>query len=131
MPSFARLCRVFPPELLAPGTRWQYETKARAFGKRASLSGFDALVQQIGTRAAQYGRPVLLLEGDSHAFRVDQPFSPTSPLFGVHANTPAAPNVTRVVVEGSDAGRTEYLRLTVDPGSKTGQLFSMERVPLQ
>jgi hypothetical protein len=39
-----------------------------------------------------------------------------------------APNVTRIVVEGSNAGRTEYLRLTVDP--KTATVFSWERVAL-
>jgi hypothetical protein len=41
-----------------------------------------------------------------------------------------AENITRLVVEGSD-GRTEYVRLTVDPQRKNGQLFSWERVPLQ
>jgi hypothetical protein len=47
----------------------------------------------------------------------------------VHPNTPVAENVTRIVVEGS-AGRTEYVRLTVDPKTKGGSLFSWERVPL-
>jgi hypothetical protein len=70
---------------------------------------------------------VTILEGDSHAFRVDQPFTPESPLFALHPGTPVAPNVTRLVVEGS-AGRTEYVRLSVDP--KGGALFSWERVPL-
>ena len=48
----------------------------------------------------------------------------------MHASTPVAENVTRIVVEGS-SGRTEYLRLTVDPKTKGGALFSWERVPLQ
>jgi hypothetical protein len=95
-----------------------------------SLSGFGALVQQIGSLAAEFGKPVLLLEGDSHAFRVDQPYSASSPLHALHAATPIADNVTRIVVEGSDAGRTEYLRLTVDPRNDNG-LFTWERVPLQ
>lgn len=95
----------------------------------AALSGFDAVVQQIGTRAIEYGRPVLILEGDSHSFRVDQPFTTASSLHGLHPSTPVAPNVTRIVVEGSAAGRTEYLRLTVDPRSSTP--FNWERVPLQ
>ena len=94
----------------------------------AALSGFDDLVKQIGNLAAAFGKPVLLLEGDSHAFRVDFPFTPGSPLFAMHPSTPAAPNVTRLVVEGS-AGRTEYVRLTVDP-QHADQLFSWERVPL-
>jgi len=96
----------------------------------ASLSGFDDLVVQIGNLAATYGKPVLLLEGDSHRFRVDNPYAASSPLHGMHPSTPVADNVTRIVVEGSAAGRTEYLRLTIDPQTKSGQVFSYERVPL-
>jgi hypothetical protein len=95
-----------------------------------TLAGFDALVQQIGNLAASFGRPVLLLEGDSHVFRVDNPYSVASPLHTLHAGTPVANNVTRIVVEGSDAGRTEYLRLAIEPNEKKGPLFSWERVPL-
>jgi hypothetical protein len=91
-------------------------------------AGYDALVQQIGTLAAQFGRPVLLLEGDSHVWRVDTPFTPGSPLFAMHANTPVAPNVTRLVVDGSSSP-TSYTRLAINPGSK-GQLFTLTRVPL-
>jgi hypothetical protein len=94
-----------------------------------SLSGFDALVRQIGTRAAAFGKPVLLLEGDSHQFEVQRPYSASSPLRQMHPNTPVAENVTRIVVEGS-AGRTEYVRLTVDPKTSDGALFGWERVPL-
>ena len=94
----------------------------------ASLNNFDAFIVHIGNLAAAFGKPVLLLEGDSHSFRVDQPFTSASPLFALHPSTPIAPNLTRIVVEGSDKGRTEYLRLTVDP--QHGPLFSWERVPL-
>jgi hypothetical protein len=98
----------------------------------AALSGFDGLVTQIGTLAAAFGKPVLILEGDSHRFKVDNPFS-TSPAnaaaHALHPSTPVAENVTRLVVEGSD-GRTEYVRLTIDPKSKDGSLFSWDRVPL-
>jgi calcineurin-like phosphoesterase family protein len=96
----------------------------------ASLSGFDDLVTQIGSLAAAFGKPVLLLEGDSHVFRVDYPYSAASPLHAMHPATPVADNVMRIVVEGSAAGRTEYLRLTIDPQGKDAQLFSYERVPL-
>lgn len=96
----------------------------------ASLSGFDDLVTQIGNLSAAFGKPVLLLEGDSHIFRVDNPFAAASPLHGMHTATPVAENVMRIVVEGSAAGRTEYLRLTIDPQNKDGQLFTYERVPL-
>jgi calcineurin-like phosphoesterase family protein len=104
--------------------------QADMWDNTAALSGFDPFVQQIGNLAVSYGKPVLLLEGDSHMFRVDQPFTAASPLFALHPATPIAPNVTRVVVEGSAAGRTEYLRLTVDPKKDAGSLFTWERVPL-
>jgi hypothetical protein len=94
-----------------------------------ALNGFDALVQQIGALAQDFGKPVLILEGDSHKFNVDNPYSTSSALHGLHASTPIVGNVTRIVVEGSDAGRTEYLRLTVDARKKSS-LFSWERVPL-
>jgi hypothetical protein len=95
-----------------------------------TLSGFDALVTQIGTLAARYGKPVLLLEGDSHAFRVDNPFAASSPLHVLHPATPIANNVTRIVVEGSDAGRTEYLRLSIGAKDKDAPLFAWTRIPL-
>jgi len=95
-----------------------------------TLAGYDALVRQIGTLAARFGKPVLLLEGDSHVFRVDNPYSASSPLHAMHPATPVADNVTRIVVEGS-GGRTEYVRLTVDPRKKqSAGLFTWERVPL-
>ena len=94
----------------------------------AALDGFDGLVSQIGMLAAHFGKPVLLLEGDSHVFRVDQPFTPSSPLFGLHPNTPVAPNVTRLVVNGSSS-RTEYVRLTINPSAQ--DVFTWVEVPLQ
>jgi Calcineurin-like phosphoesterase len=96
----------------------------------SSLSGFDALVKDIGDRAAAFGKPVLILEGDSHVFRVDNPYSTGSPLHALHPNTPVADNVQRLVVEGSAAGRTEYTRLTIDPKASGSGIFSWERVPL-
>ena len=99
----------------------------------AALDGFDALVQQIGTLARAFRKPVLLLEGDSHVFRVDHPYSTSSPLFAMHPAMPVAENVTRLVVEGSAAGRTEYVRLTINVKAKHGKytdLFTYERVPL-
>jgi hypothetical protein len=91
-------------------------------------AGYDAVVRQIGTLAAQFGRPVLLLEGDSHVWRVDTPFTPGSPLFTMHPNTPVAPNVTRLVVDGSSSP-TSYTRLTINP-ARSAQLFTLTRVPL-
>lgn len=74
-------------------------------------SGFAAIRERIADRAAAFGGPVLLLQGDSHDYAVDRPFA-------------AAPNVTRLVVEGETIG--EYLRLTVDP--KRDGVFAWTRV---
>ncbi|HEY9225354.1 MAG TPA: hypothetical protein VIP11_01825 [Gemmatimonadaceae bacterium] len=97
--------------------------------RSTTIEAYDDLVVQIGTLSAKFGKPVLLLEGDSHVFRVDQPFVPTSPLFGLHPNTPVAPNVTRLVVNGSSS-RTEYVRLTINPEAKDGNVFTFVEVPL-
>ena len=83
--------------------------------------GFSEIVQRLADRASAFGKPVLLLEGDSHRFTVDRPLSTGSALHGV---TTAAPNVTRVIVEGETIG--EWLKLRIDPDS--AELFSWTRI---
>lgn len=88
------------------------------------LNGFDPIVQRIADRAAAFGKPVLILQGDSHGFLVDQPLAGGSP---VHHVTTSAPNVTRIVVEGAQTA-DEWLRLTVDPRRRAPSTFAWERV---
>jgi len=101
--------------------------QADMWDQTAEVHGYTGLVRQVATLAAAFKKPVLLLEGDSHRYRVDQPFLPDSGFRKMFRAIPPAPNVTRVVVEGAN-GRTEYLRVTVDPSGPT--LFTWERVPL-
>ncbi len=54
-------------------------------------TAFDRINARLQARAAEYGRPVLLLQGDTHVYRTDRPL-------------PGAPNVTRIVVQGETAG---------------------------
>ena len=61
----------------------------------------------------QFGRPVLLLEGDSHVLTVDRP-----------SGMPE--NLIRIVVQGSTSVPHEWLRLHVD--SKSAGVFSCEIV---
>jgi Calcineurin-like phosphoesterase len=75
--------------------------------------GFAAIVSRLEQRAAEFARPVLLIQGDTHDYLVDAPLA-------------GAPNLTRVVVEGETA--SEWLRLTVNP--RIPQVFSWERVAL-
>jgi hypothetical protein len=75
-----------------------------------SRTGFEAVNERIESLAAGFDGPVLLLQGDTHRYVVDRPF-------------PAAPNLTRIVVEGETAD--EWLRLSVDP--RAPELFSWTR----
>lgn len=82
-------------------------------GANETLAGFTPILARLQARAAAFDGPVLLLQGDTHSYVEDHPL----PL----------PNLTRIVVEGSDLGRREYLRLRIDPGAE--QLLSWERLP--
>ena len=79
----------------------------------SELTAFAPVKALIADRAARFGRPVWLLEGDSHLFKVDRP-----------AGMPA--NLTRVVVEGSTNTPHEWLRLRVAPRSR--DVLSCENV---
>jgi hypothetical protein len=79
----------------------------------AAQSAFAPIKAVIADRAARFGKPVLLLQGDSHLLKVDTP-----------AGMPA--NLVRVVVQGSTNMPHEWLRLQVDPAS--ARVFSCEDV---
>jgi len=82
-------------------------------GGPENQTAFVPIKAVLADRAARFGKPVLLLEGDSHLLTVDTP-----------AGMPA--NLTRVVVQGSTNIPHEWLRLTIDPGSPG--VFSCENV---
>jgi hypothetical protein len=77
-------------------------------------SGFVPVIERITALAREFGRPVLILQGDTHRFYTDKPIA-------------SAPNVTRVVVEGETA--SEWLELTIEPRSR--EVFSFERIRLE
>ena len=82
-------------------------------GPPEGQTAFIPIKAVIADRAARFGKPVLLLQGDSHEFLVDTP-----------AGMPA--NLVRVVVQGSTSIPHEWLRLKVDPA--TPGVFSCENV---
>lgn len=91
----------------------------------AELTGYDQIIQELARLVLDFGRPVLLLNGDSHDFKVDNPLASGDLSHGV--STPV-PNLTRITVQGGSGHfPLEYLRLTVDPRSKRTP-FSWERV---
>ncbi len=118
---------------------------------RDHLTEYEPIVSSLATHTASYRKPVLLLEGDSHIYRSDNPLQEGAPCTGdVFPGTTTnvcsyddwnthpfydVPNLHRVVVHGSTTP-LEYLRLTVTPGgharaSSTGfGPFTWERVPV-
>lgn len=98
-----------------------WDASAMAAGQ--PLDGFTAIVQRIAERAREFADDVLILQGDSHRFLVDNPLAAGD---AVHGVTEPVSNLTRIVVEGETA--TEWLRLTIDPRGE--KLFSWERVPI-
>ena len=91
----------------------------------AELTGYDRIIQRLAALALQFGKPVLLLNGDSHDFKVDNPLASGDPAHGV---TTPVPNLTRITVQGGSAHfPLEYLRLTIDPRQSRAP-FSWQRV---
>ena len=91
------------------------------------LGNYTIFVHELAQRSVRFGRPVLLINGDSHVFGSDQPLAnPNSATGSIHG-TPPVPNLTRITVQGSTTAPAEWLRLSVDPASP--QVFSWENVP--
>jgi hypothetical protein len=95
-------------------------------------AGFEPIVASLANHTLAFGKPVLMLNGDSHEFRSDNPLSAADPLHYMH---PAydVPNFHRVVVHGSTFP-LEWTELTVDPrahaanGAEAFGPFSWRRV---
>lgn len=88
-------------------------------GADQETSGYDAIIAKLATRARAFGRPVLVLQGDSHVLNFDRPLLDTRP---------SAPNLTRLVVQGADSTPREWLRLNVAPS--TAEVFTWDTVRL-
>jgi hypothetical protein len=73
-------------------------------------SGYREMRDAIGREAAAFGRPVLLINGDSHFWLEDRPIA-------------AAPNLTRIMVPGEQDIRA--VRIEVDPAAADPWRFSL------
>ncbi|RKE17983.1 hypothetical protein [Streptomyces sp. TLI_171] len=97
-------------------------------GKSAAhVANYEPVIAELASRTAAFGKPVLLLMGDSHVYRSDNPLTPGSACTGdegvcatdawsSHPNYDV-PNFHRIVVHGSTVP-LEWLKLTVTPGAK-------------
>jgi hypothetical protein len=79
----------------------------------AHQAAYEPFVQSIASHTTALGKPVLLLNGDSHVYRSDNPLSAADPLNYMHPGYDV-PNFHRIVVHGSTFP-LEWLKLTVDP----------------
>jgi Calcineurin-like phosphoesterase len=92
----------------------------------ADYSAFKTIVQTIAARAAAFGKPVILFNGDSHVFRQDHPLATKSSWLSFYGVTTPAPNLTRVTVDGS-TGVRNWLKATIDVNNPN--VVSWVRVP--
>jgi hypothetical protein len=90
------------------------------------LTGYDGLVQELANLSVDFGRPVLLINGDSHVYGTDTPLADPSSTTGMIHGTQAVPNLRRITVQGSTNKPSEWLRLTIDP--RSSQIFSWENI---
>jgi hypothetical protein len=91
------------------------------------LSAYTPFVQALADLTLRYGRPVLLLNGDSHVYGSERPLADPRSATGLIHGTPAVPNLTRITVQGSTTAPAEWLRLTIDP--RTPDVFSWVNIP--
>jgi len=86
-------------------------------------AGYEPFVQSIASHTSDYAKPVLMINGDSHTYRSDNPLSPTAACtwelstpcvsdYSIHPGYDVA-NFHRVVVHGSTTP-LEWLKITVD-----------------
>jgi hypothetical protein len=87
----------------------------------AADDGFSEILSLIAERSVAFDKPVLVVQGDSHRYRVDQPLLTGDVRHGIDL---AVPKLTRLVVEGETT--SEWLKLRVDPTAH--EIFSWERV---
>lgn len=102
-----------------------WDPEATATGG-AGLDKYTPFVQELADLSVSFGRPVLLLNGDSHLYEADHPLADPTSTQGVIHHTQAVPNLTRITVQGSTNAPAEWLKLTIDP--RKPQVFSWENV---
>lgn len=91
------------------------------------LDQYTVYVSALANLASDFGRPVLLVNGDSHIYGLDKPLADPNSASGQIHHTKAVPNLTRLTVQGSTNAPAEWTRLTID--TRTADVFAVENVP--
>lgn len=96
-------------------------------GGPSQYSGFADFAGELARQSKRFGKPVLLLNGDSHVFEEDRPLAdPASANNQIYGIDYAVANLRRITVDGSN-NANDYLKLHVD--AKTPDVFSYQRIP--
>jgi hypothetical protein len=102
-------------------------------GKAAShVANYEPFIAELASHTTAFGKPVLLINGDSHVYRSDNPLVNDAPCVAEPSSgAPATPcaeddwdnhpgydvaNFHRIVVHGSTFP-LEWLKLKIDPGT--------------
>ena len=93
--------------------------------KDADTTGFVDLRSELQKEARALGKPVVLVHGDSHFFRIDKPLSPQRARGATI--TPSHENFTRV--EGFGTPYHHWLHVTVEPNEPGVFTFRQRIVP--
>lgn len=80
----------------------------------SDISAFQPIVRGLVRLSAKWGKPVYLIDGDSHVYNVDHPLATGSTWLATYGVTGAADNLTRITVDGSSAVH-DYVKFTVNP----------------
>lgn len=132
--------------LMLQADMWDLDSTAQA---DQHIANYRQYIDNIALHTARFGKPVLMINGDSHVYRSDNPLKKGSPCFiepSLPATTGAAavacsdgimpggnpadpyltqpygynlPNFHRIVVHGSSAPM-EWLKLQIKPGESFG-----------
>lgn len=115
---------------------------------RIPLYNYSPFVQALAELSLDFDLPVLLVNGDSHVYKADQPLVPTngvtvtkdcnssdecdiSTIHGTLESTGPVPNFYRVVVWGSNETSSNgkwWLKLMIDPSVVGPGIFSWENI---
>jgi hypothetical protein len=119
---WARLVRA---KAVLIGTQADMWDPAAAVPGGDGLGAYTPIVKKIADRSVRFGRPVLLINGDSHVYGTDHPLADPSSPTGVIHGTQAVPNLTRITVQGSTDAK-EWLKLRINPRSP--EVFGWQRI---
>jgi len=92
---------------------WQANPFETSAGVPDDNPAFKDVVDAVVDGARAFTKPVVLVHGDTHYFRIDLPLTPSGGRSFFSLRTPPLPNLTRVETFGTP--NSNWVQVTVDP----------------